>query len=71
MQEVSMLKLNSLLVLAVTAIAASQWPAPATAALVRNGVVDQGLSPTGPNASFMTLRAVRLALPDGTELTFH
>jgi hypothetical protein len=79
-----MLKLSSLsplLVLAIASIAASWWPAPVVATLVANGfdvqglapngTLDQGRSPSGLATSFMTLRAVRLALPDGTELTFH
>ena len=86
-----MLKLSSLLVLAVVAIAASWWPAPAVATLVANGTNIQGLAPNSvqlqglaPNGtytqgrsrsglatSFMTMHAIRLALPDGTELTFH
>jgi hypothetical protein len=39
--------------------------------LAPNGTLDQGRFPSGLMTSFMTLRAVRLALPDGTELTFH
>jgi hypothetical protein len=76
-----MLKLSSLLVLAVVGIAASWWPAPAVATLVANGfdlqglapngTLDQGRSPSGLATSFMTLHAVRLALPDGSELAFH
>ena len=36
-----------------------------------NGTLDQGRSPTGLITRFMTLRAVRLVLPDGTELVLR
>jgi hypothetical protein len=39
--------------------------------LAPNGTYTQGRSRSGLTTSFMTLHAVRLALPDGTELTFH
>jgi hypothetical protein len=40
-------------------------------ALSPNALSPNALSPNGPVANFITLQAVRLALPDGSEVTFR
>jgi hypothetical protein len=76
-----MVKRSMVLALGFAALAAPWCSTPGVAALVPNALVPNALAPNAltPNAlipngvmtSFVTLQAVRLALPDGSELTFR
>jgi hypothetical protein len=61
-----MLKRNLVLTLGIVALAALSWSDSAIAKLSANGTSLSGLT---SNAA--TLQAVRIALPDGTELKFR
>jgi hypothetical protein len=69
-----MLKRSTVLALGFAALAATWGSAPVTAgiydnALNPNALSKNALSPNGLNST--TLQAVRLALPDGSEVTFR
>jgi hypothetical protein len=66
-----MLKRSWVLALGIGAVAALCWSNGAVAMLATNLIAANGFSPTGLTSNAMTLRAVRLALPDGTELMFR
>jgi hypothetical protein len=61
-----MLKRNLVLALGIVALAAQSWSGPAVAKLSANGTSLNGLTSTT-----VTMHAVRIALPDGTELKFR
>jgi hypothetical protein len=66
-----MLKKRSwLLALGIAALATLCWSDAAVAKLAANKLAANGFLPTGLTSN-MTLRAVRLALPDGTEFMFR
>jgi len=80
-----MLKRNTVLALGFAALAAPLWSSPGVAstinalapnalaanALAANALAANALAANGPVANFVTLQALRVALPDGTELTFR
>jgi hypothetical protein len=82
-----MLKRSMVLALGFAALAAPWCSSPGVAALAPNALVPNALVPNGlqtvnalvPNAlvpnghaaNFVTLEAVRLALPDGSEVNFR
>jgi hypothetical protein len=66
-----MLKRSLILALGIAALAAMCWSDAAVAKLTANKLSVNGFSPTGLTSNAMTLHAVRLALPDGTELMFR
>jgi hypothetical protein len=59
--------------LAANALAANALAANALAAnaLAANALAANALAANGPMANFVTLQAVRLVLPDGSEMTFR
>ena len=70
-----MLKRNIVLALGFAALAAS-WSSPGVAALAANALAANALAANalaanGVTTNFTTLQAVRLALPDGTEVSFR
>src|SRR4051794_24302996 len=70
-----MLKRSTILALGFAALAAPWWSAPGMAAMVNslaaNALASNALIPNGVTSNFVPLQAVRLALPDGSELTFR
>jgi hypothetical protein len=66
-----MLKRNTVLALGFAALAAPLWSSPGVAALAANALAANALADNGVTTNFTTLRAVTLALPDGTEVTFR
>ena len=68
-----MLKRSLLLTLGIAALAAMCWSDAAVAKLTANGIsLGNGLNlPNGIDFTTTTLRAVRLAMPDGTEVNFR
>jgi hypothetical protein len=70
------MKRSTVLALGFAALAMPWWSTPGEAALAPNALapnalVPNALVPNGSSPSFVTLQAVRLALPDGSELTFR
>jgi hypothetical protein len=74
LQEDIMLKRSVFLVVGIAAVAAMSWSDPAVAMLATNGIkLGNGLNFANGQALSNTtaLQAVRLALPDGTEVNFR
>jgi hypothetical protein len=68
-----MLKRSLLLTLGIGALAAMCWSDAAVAKLSANGIsLGNGINlPNGIEISTTALQAVRLAMPDGTEVNFR
>jgi hypothetical protein len=66
-----MLKRHLVLALGIVSLGALCWSDAAVAMRTANRLSANGFSPTGLTPNAMTLHAVRLALPDGTELMFR
>jgi hypothetical protein len=67
-----MLKRSSLLALAIAALVATSWSHSAGAGYnLPNGLSTNGLSSNGVSTNATALQALRLRLPDATELTFR
>ena len=65
-----MMKRSTVLAFGFAALAAMLLSNPAAASTI-NSLNSNGLQVNGLMSHFVTLQAVKLALPDGTELTFR